>query len=162
MLSEFLRHPDSLLEYVVVACHRQMLRRLVDDLSIPYMCFLEDIASTASSSIRSFPQFENITTPGLLKAKHLQSDKRFFTILPLLHPNLCSKIPRLQALSKSKGEASNDPDPIVAYYNKDTYLEYHQLLWEIITGFKISLKDLSEKQNTHDEGFDDSVRSVIV
>ena len=160
MLSEFLHYPDDLLEYVVTKCYRKIRRRLEDSLSKPYLDFLCD---TASSSTRgSFPQFKNITPdsaePTGMKEKQLKNDQKFFFhILPLLKPSLRTKLPHLhQALSEA--EARNQP---ISAYNKDTYIEYHQLVWELLSRLKEYLDKLHRIKDANTDEFDDILNCVI-
>jgi hypothetical protein len=136
-LSALLRQPENgLLEYVVATCYWKIRFRLRHALSNPYFQFLND---TESSS--NFPQFRDFMSerPQPSKHKHLQNDTRFFfDILPRLVPMLEKKVPQLE---KAMTKATSRDAPIAAY-NKDTYIEYHQLLCELLRRFSKSLDKL--------------------
>ena len=137
----FLCHPTVLLEYVLAACYRKMLKRLKDPFSNPYFQFLHDFKNSSC-----FPRFATTATPEP-KHKHLIYDEAFFCdILPKLLPLLEKKFPQLEQASASP----NRDDPITAY-NKDTYMEYHQVLVELLRSFKKSLVELNGLKDAYIE-----------
>jgi hypothetical protein len=154
MVSEFLRQPKALLEYVVTTSYPKILKRLDCYLSKPYLDFLKN---TTSSS--RFPQFMDIPVPGDLKPKHYRNDRRFFfKILPQLE-NLHTITPKL---SRALLEAFNKGEPPIEAYNKDTYIEFHNLLVKLLNLFIDSLKNLDGLKNAHDKVFELCLSRVLV
>ena len=159
VLSELLGHPTQtrLLDYVVAKCYRKIRRRLHDALSKPYWDFLFDSAVASSSS--SFPQLETIILESpKAKDKRLANDQLFFfNTLPFLEPVLQAKLPRLrQALS----EPGVRDEPIMAY-NNETYIEYHQLLKELLSRLREYLDNLVSLKDPSLEEIEDAVSCVV-
>ena len=105
-----------------------MCHQLEDAFSELYLQFLGDLKSSSS-----FPPFIDMTTlepPEDSEDKYMLNDRKFFfKILPKLVSILHTKFPRL-AQQASQANAKND-NPIAAY-NKDTYIEYHHVLCELL------------------------------
>jgi hypothetical protein len=132
-----------------------MRNRLIHTLSTPYLQFLQKTASLSSSQ---FPQFKDIT-PERKKYKYLQADRRFFFhIFPYLGDDLRTQCPQLQ-LALKQADTSGDP---IKVYNKDTYMEYHYLLYELLKRFRESLDALLKlKKSGNFDDLDEYVGLVM-
>ena len=118
-----------------------MLKWLKDPFSNPYFQFLHNFENSSC-----FPRFATTVAPEL-KHKRLIYDEAFFcNILPKLLPLLEKKFLQLEQASASP----NGDDPIMAY-NKDTYMEYHQVLVKLLRSFKKSLVELDGLKDTYVE-----------
>jgi hypothetical protein len=121
-----------------------MINRLNQDLSKPYLQFLNDINLSSTKSSPSFPQFQTFT-PVSSKTKHTGNDRKFFELLPNLLDDFDKDAPQLR---QAASEVLADPHGnLIAAYNKDTYIEYHQVLCELLRRFIDSLESLQKFDN---------------
>lgn len=140
MISGFLNHPEELPEYVVASCHKKMDTRLNHVLSKPYLDFLHTTSTLIDTA--GFPGFTDEFSTSEYSEQRLSTDCIFFSaVFPAIMEVLEKDFPKLRlAAKKVDGTGSFNPYDV---YNKDTYMEYHTLLCELVNHFRNGLQILS-------------------
>ena len=130
MLKSLLRqselHLETLELYVVAADFRKMLSRMNHPVSTHYLTFFQRVKS------RTFGPIEEAPTK-----LYDGNDQLFLDDIPILAKLANTKIPNLEAMAQVA--MKNEPFKL---YNKDTCMEFHELLCELLERFHESLKDL--------------------
>jgi hypothetical protein len=135
MLKLLLQQSRNCLEifqlYVVAADFKKMLARMNHPVSTLYLtCFQQMKSGT----------FEHIN---VVPTKHDENDQLFLDDIPILAKFANMKIPNLEKMA----QAAKEMAPF-NFYNKDTYMEFHELLCELLERFHQSLKDLKDFQKS--------------
>ena len=132
MLKTFLQQTRSHLEklqlYVVAADFKKMLKRMNHSVSKHYLARLQQVKSMTFVPIKVMPYDKN--------------DILFLESIPILATEL--SIPHLEKVAR----AAEKEEPFTLY-NKDTCMEFHQILCELLKRFHDSLKALlaAQKEN---------------
>jgi hypothetical protein len=120
---------ETFLLYSIAVSFEKMNARMTNkQISAPYLRCLQKQTTLP---------FTNISTV-VPKAGDSNADKPFIQAIPFLAKNTETKIPNLQ-------HAANLAQPIEVY-NKNTYMEFHLLLCELISKFSTSLTELKAIQ----------------
>ena len=142
MLKSFLGHSKDHLEtlqlYVVAADFKKMLLRMNHSVSTHYLDCFQRLNS------RSFEYIQELTQ------SYDANDDLFLDNIPILCEFADTEIPNLekvaQAVAKKKAQAAvKEPFNL---YNKDTCVEFHKLLCELLDRFHRSLKDLKDLEKS--------------
>ena len=132
MLKSLLQHSKShrktLQRYVVAADFKKMLARMNHPVSTHYLACLQRVKSRTFEPIGEVPKSFD------------KNDLLFLDDLPILAklPNM--KIPNLERMAQA-AEKEN-------LYNKDTCMEFHELLCELLGRFHQSLKVLQDTERS--------------
>jgi hypothetical protein len=124
---------SKITQYVVAMCFEKMYRRLNHpEYAKPrYDCLIQ-----AKVSSLDFPK-------NIAKVNKSSYDKRIVNLLPTLAELMNIKIPNLEAvLLKLKDDDS------VPLYTEETYKDFHQVLRALLAGFRRSLEELVQIQES--------------
>jgi hypothetical protein len=119
-------HLETLQLYVVAADFKKMLARMKHPVSTHYLACLQRVKSLICLPLEEVPtqsQEDNNTL--------------FLDDIPILAERAKTKIPNLEKAAK----AAQNKEPF-KLYSKDTCMEFHELLREILERFQQSLNDL--------------------
>ncbi len=120
------KHLETLQLYVVAADFPKMLARLVHPVSTQYLACFQRLKS------RNFAPIDGVSTK-----PDDGNDQLFLDDIPILSKFANTKIPNLEKVAQAaKGKKSFN------LYNKDTCMEFHELLCEMLERFHRSLDDL--------------------
>lgn len=124
---------DDLLSYVIATSHVKILRRLRHStLSMPY-----------SSSLRAVTNFSFCEFHRLPTTAEMESDQSLLArSLPTVITRLRTKIPKIQ--EQMELAKANKP---LQFYTKDTCMEFHLLLCELLERFEAALEQLSKSRS---------------
>jgi hypothetical protein len=132
MLKSLLRlskdHLETLQLYVVAADSSKMLARMVHPVSTQYLACFQRLKS------RTFEPINGASTK-----PDDGNDQLFLDDIPILSKLANTKIPNLGKMA----QAAKEKKPF-NLYNKDTCMEFHELLCEILERFHQSLNDLKD------------------
>lgn len=144
MLGRLAGHFNILQEYVVMSCFIKMHTRMKHrSFSLPYF--------DAIKGLRTFEFKETCLRP---ETNEKKMERTFGTALTALFGanRLKTSVTNLLALPKDSDEL----------YTKDTCMEFHLLLCELLILFKASLDALKKLINPDRSSFDDTVREVVI
>jgi hypothetical protein len=120
--------------YVVAADFKKMLARMKHPVSTHYLACFHQLKS------RNFAPNEEAAT------KHYdKNDQLFLDDIPILAKLADTKIPNLEKMAQAAKENLKEP---FILYNKDTCMEFHGLLCELLERFHKSLIELKDIQKS--------------
>ncbi len=134
----------NLLLYVIATCHPKMYYRITNGPSLLYFDCLVGLID-ASFNFVEHPEIPSTRSDGFLDA------------IPFLAESATTKIPNLQQTAQLAIEKK--PFDI---YNKNTYMEFHALLCELLKRFRGSLSDLVNLKTDDEVEIHDALTSVHI
>jgi hypothetical protein len=125
-------HLETLQLYVIAADFKKMLSRTNHPVSIHYLACLRLVKA------RTFAPTEEVATK-----PYDDNDQLFLDAIPFLANFVVTKIPNLKKMAEAAAE--NKPFNL---YNKDTCIEFHELLCELLDQFFLALKELKDLEKS--------------
>src|SRR5258705_6662087 len=140
----------NLVLYVIATCHPKMYYRITNGPSLLYFACLVGLID-ASFTFVEHPEIPSTRSDGSSR------DQLFLDAIPFLAEFATTNIPNLRQTAQLAIEKK--PFDI---YNKNTYMEFHALLCELLKRFRGSLSDLVNLKTDDEVEIRNALTSVLI
>lgn len=147
--SNDLNHLETLQLYVVAADFKKMHARLKHPVSVLFLTCFQRVKSTSFTLIEKARTEPN-------DSDSEGNDQLFLDDIPILASFAQTKIPNL--LKMAQAEKKKEPYKL---YNKDTCMEFHELLCELLGRFQESLKDLKTLETKKEYRSESEITAIM-